>query len=125
MNAKKAKAIVLVISGAACLAAAAAGRPELAAYPYKTVVTSGGTYANGSTVGTDFVVSGTITSALTFSSDVPYRVTLNGATVSAPVTLGGDATLWLKGTSTITTSKAAALTSTGTLTVGGTGSAVL
>jgi len=125
MNVKTAKAIALVISGAACLAATAAGRPELAAYPYKTAVTSGGTYTNGSAVGTDFVVNGKITSALTFSSDVPYRVTLDGATVSAPVTLGGDATLWLKGTSVITTSKAAALTSTGTLTVGGTGSAVL
>ena len=103
----------------------AAERPELTAYPYKTSVTAGGTYANGSAVGTDFVVSGTITSALTFSSDVPYRVTLDGATVSAPVTLGGNATLWLKGTSAITTSKAAALTSTGTFTVGGTGSATL
>ena len=122
MNEKAAKAIALVISVAACFAATAAGRPELAAYPYKTAVTSGGTYANGNTVGTDFVVSGTITSALTFSSDVPYRVTLNGATVSAPVTLGGDATLWLKGSSAITTTEASAIVCTGTLTLGGPGS---
>ena len=130
MNAKNIKHVVMATLAVATstilpFATVGAERPELAAYPYKTSVTAGGTYANGSMVGTDFVVSGTITSALTFSSDVPYRVTLDGATVSAPVTLGGDATLWLKGTSTVTTSKAAALTSTGTLTVGGTGSATL
>ena len=117
--------MAVAMGGIVANAAFGAARPELAAYPCKTVVTAGGTYANGSAAGTDFVVSGTITSALAFSSDVPYRVTLDGATVSAPVTLGGDATLWLKGTSAIATSKAAALTSTGTLTVGGTGSAVL
>ena len=100
----------------------AAERPELTVYPYKTTVTAGGTYSNGSSEGTDFIVRGTITSALSFSSDVPFRVTLDGATVSAPVTLNGDATLWLKGASAITTDEASAIVSTGTLTIGGPGS---
>ena len=107
------------------LAAHAAERPETKAYPFKTSVTAGGTYANGGAMGTDYVVSGTISSALTFSSDVPYRVTLDGATLAAPITLGGDATLWLKGTNELVTSKAAAITSTGTLTIGGPGAATI
>ena len=108
-----------------CTVAFAASRPELRAYPFKTSVTAGGTYANGSTVGTDFVVSGTITSELTFSSDVPYRVTLNGATVSKTITLSGDATLWLVGDNAVETTAATAISSTGTLTIGGPGSVTL
>ena len=84
------KLICLYLSTALGLTVCAVDRPETKAYPYKTSVTAGGTYANGGTVGTDYVVSGTITSALTFSSDVPYRVTLNGATVSKTMTLSGD-----------------------------------
>ena len=76
-------------------------------------------------VGTDFVVSGTISSALTFSSDVPYRVTLDGAAVSETITLAGDATLWLVGDSVIETTAATAVSSTGTLTIGGAGSVTL
>lgn len=84
MNVKSIKSSVIAVMSAAAgvivsTTAFAAERPELRAYPYKTSVTEGGTYANGSTVGTDFVISGTISSALTFSSDVPYRVTLDGA----------------------------------------------
>ena len=108
-----------------CTVAFAASRPELRAYPFKTSVTAGGTYANGSTVGTDFVVSGTITSELTFSSDVPYRVTLNGATVSKTMTLSGDATLWLVGDNAVETTSATAISSSGTLTIGGPGSVTL
>ncbi len=104
--------IRLFLAAGIGLAVSAADRPELLAYSFKTSVTAGGTYANGNAVGTDYVVSGTISSALTFSSDVPYRVTLDGATLAAPIKLGGDATLWLKGTSVLVTSKAAAITST-------------
>lgn len=83
MNVKSIKSSVIAVMSAAAgvivsTTAFAVERPELRAYPYKTSVTEGGTYANESTVGTDFVVSGTISSALTFSSDVPYRVTLDG-----------------------------------------------
>ena len=96
MNVKSIKSSVIAVMSAAAgvivsTTAFAVERPELRAYPYKTSVTEGGTYANGGTVGTDFVVSGTISSALTFSSDVPYRVTLDGAAVSQSVTLSGDA----------------------------------
>ncbi len=103
----------------------AAERPELRAYPFKTDVTAGGSYANGSAVGTDYVVSGTVSSALTFSSDVPYRVTLDNATISSTITLSGDATLWLTGESAIETTDATAIVSTGTLTIGGPGSVTL
>ncbi len=99
------------------LAAHAVDRPETKACPFKTSVTAGGTYANGNALGTDYVVSGTISSALTFSSDVPYRVTLDGATLAAPITLGGDATLWLKGASALVTSKAAEIGRYGVLKV--------
>jgi len=122
MNETTLKAVALSILGAACLAAKATERPELTAYPYKTAVTSGGTYANGSTVGTDYVVSGTISSALTFSSDVPYRVTLDGATVSKKISLSGDATLWLIGDNTVETTSTVAIESIGSLTIGGPGS---
>ncbi len=125
MNVKKEKLIGLMLSGAICLSAIAAERPELTAYPYKATVTNGGTYANESAVGTDFVVSGTITSELTFSSDVPYRVTLNGATVSKTITLSGDATLWLVGDNAVETTAATAISSSGTLTIGGPGSVTL
>ena len=130
MNVKSIKSSVLAVMSAAAgvivsTTAFAAERPELRAYPFKTSVTEGGTYANGSTVGTDFVVSGTITSELTFSSDVPYRVTLNGATVSKPITLSGDATLWLVGDNTVETTSATAISSSGTLTIGGPGNVTL
>lgn len=125
MNVKKEKLIGLMLSGAICLSAIAAERPELTAYPYKTTVTNGGTYANESAVGTDFVVSGTITSELTFSSDVPYRVTLNGATVYKTITLSGDATLWLVGDNAVETTSATAISSSGTLTIGGPGAVTL
>ncbi len=117
--------ICLYLSAVLGLTVCAADRPEAKAFPFKTSVTAGGTYANGSTVGTDFVVSGTITSALTFSSDVPYRVTLNGATVSKTITLSGDATLWLVGDNAVETTAAIAISSTGTLTIGGPGSVTL
>ena len=130
MNVKSIKSSVLAVMSAAAgvivsTTALAAERPELLAYPFKTSVTEGGTYANGSAVGTDFVISGTISSALTFSSDVPYRVTLDGATVSKTITLSGDATLWLVGDNVIETTAATAVSSTGTLTIGGPGSVTL
>jgi predicted esterase len=100
-----------------------ADRPELRAYPFKTRITEGGTYDNGETVGTDYVVSGRITQALTFKSAVPFRVTFADATVTRMVTISGDAVLWLGGTSQISVSdKTAISASGGTLTVGGTGS---
>ena len=115
----------LALAAHCSLVASAAERPELAAYPYKTAIVQGGTYANGGDVGTDYVVSGEIASALVFTSSEPYRVTLKDATLSAPLTLGGDATLWLEGENTVETDEKAAITSTGTLTIGGPGSATL
>ena len=97
-------------------------RPELLAFPFRESVSAGGTYAAGSTVGTNFVVSGAISSALTFSGSVPYRVTLSGATITKSVTLSGDVQLWLEGENSVEIDGATAITSTGTLTVGGPGS---
>ncbi len=119
------KHTLLAISLMAAGATFAAGRPEIMAYPEKENVTAAGTYSNGSATGTDYVISGTVSGALTFESDVPYRVTLDGATLDNTLTLGGEATLWLKGSSTLTTTSAAAISSTGTLTIGGPGSASL
>ncbi len=121
----KTQHLAAALAAAIATSAFAADRPELIAYPVKTDVSASGSYDNGSAVGTDYVVSGTISGALTFSSDVPYRVTLDNATLDSTMTLGGDATLWLKGTSTLTTTDAAAISSTGTLAVGGPGSATL
>ena len=98
-----------------------AGRPELMSFPFRESVTAGGTYVAGSTVGTNFVVTGSISKALSFSGDVPYRVTLSGATITKAVTLSGDAQLWLEGDNSIDVSSATAITSTGSLTVGGPG----
>ncbi len=119
------KHALLAISLMAAGATFAAERPELMAYPSKESVTAAGSYSNSSTVGRDYVISGTVSGELTFSSDVPYRVTLDDATLDGTITLGGDATLWLKGSSKLTTTSAAAISSTGTLTIGGPGSAAL
>ena len=102
-------------------AACAADRPEMRAFPFKTSVTAGGEYVNDGTPGMDYVVSGTISSSLTFSSDVPYRVTLDGADLSAPLELEGDATLWLKGANGVEVTNEIAIISSGTLTIGGPG----
>ena len=111
-----------VLAAAFVASAAFADRPELLAFPFREGVTSGGTYAAGSTVGTNFVVSGSISKALTFSGDEPYRVTLSGATITKAVTLSGDAQIWLEGENAIEVSDKIAITSTGTLTIGGPGS---
>ena len=118
--------IVLSVSRLGAYVADEAGildtRPELLAFPFRESVSAGGTYAAGSTVGTNFVVSGAISSALTFSGSVPYRVTLSGATITKSVTLSGDVQLWLEGENSVEIDGATAITSTGTLTVGGPGS---
>lgn len=122
---KLARIIGIVHAAGIALAACAADRPEMRAFPYKTGVTAGGEYENGGTVGTDYVVSGSISSSLTFSSDVPCRVTLDGAVLSAPLALDGDFTLWLKGASSIAVTNATAIFSDGSLTIGGPGSLAL
>ena len=112
-----------IFAGAAiCMSALAAERPETLAFPFRESITSGGTYAAGETLGTNFVVSGEISSALIFSGSVPYRVTLSDATITKAVTLSGDAQLWLEGENSIEISGATAIASTGSLTFGGTGS---
>jgi len=113
-----------IFAGAAiCMSAFAAERPETLAFPFRESITSGGTYAAGETLGTNFVVSGEISSALTFSGSgsVPYRVTLSDATITKAVTLSGDAQLWLEGENRIEVTSATAIASTGSLTVGGPG----
>ena len=105
-------------------AALADARPELLAFPYKTDVTESGSYA-AADEGTDFIVSGSVSGALTFSGAVPYRVTLSDASLSKTMTLSGDAQLWLVGDSSLETSSTIAISSTGTLTIGGPGSLAL
>ena len=112
---------------AACAVAAsalAADRPELTAFPSKTAVTAAGSYSTDS-VGTDFVLSGTIEGDVEITASKPCRVTLSGATLTGSLTLGGkvDCQLWLSGDSTITSSSETAVvaTNTATLTVGGPG----
>ena len=123
----------LAVGAAAIFAASAAddtadavsyARPELAAYPFKTSVPSaGGVFDNGDSAGTDYVISGELSQAVTITSSVPYRVTLDGATLAQGLTLYGDATLWIKGANAIETTDAVAVSSAdGTLTVGGPGS---
>ncbi|MBQ7667621.1 MAG: hypothetical protein IJS46_06470, partial [Kiritimatiellae bacterium] len=45
---------------ASAVSATASGRPETAAFPFRESIAAGGTYAAGSTAGTNFVVSGSI-----------------------------------------------------------------
>ena len=119
MNLKK--TLLCIAAGIALSAALAADRPELLAFPYKTDVTESGSYA-AADAGTDFIVSGSVSGALTFSGDVPYRVTLSGASLSKTMTLSGDAQLWLVGDSSLETASTIAISSSGTLTIGGPGS---
>lgn len=111
----------LFAAGFAMSAALADARPELLAFPYKTNVAESGSYT-AAAEGTDFVVSGSVSGALTFSGDVPYRVTLSDASLSKTMTLSGDAQLWLVGDSSLETSSTIAISSSGTLTIGGPGS---
>ena len=67
-------------------------RPERRAFPFKTEITEAGSYA-ASEAGMDFVVSGSISGALAFSGDVPYRVTLSGASLAETLALSGDSIL--------------------------------
>lgn len=120
-------ALCMALGGTAVFAVADetdALRPEHRAFPFKTEITEAGSYAASET-GTDFVVTGSISGALTFSGDVPYRVTLSGASLAKTLTLSGDAQLWLVGDSVLKTTAATAVSSTGTLTIGGSGSVTL
>ncbi len=73
--------LALAALGGASAPASAADRPERLAFPFREAVSAAGTY-EAATVGTNFVVSGTISGALTFAGEEPYRVTLRGATVT-------------------------------------------
>ena len=120
-------ALCMALGGTAVFAVADetdALRPERRAFPFKTEIAEAGSYA-ASEAGTDFVVSGSISGALTFSGDVPYRVTLSGASLAKTLTLSGEATLWLVGDSAIETASATAVSSSGTLTIGGPGTLAL
>ena len=110
---------------AAAMRGEAATRPESGAFPFKTPVVEGGTYDAGDEVGVDFVVTGDISSALSFSGNEPYRVTLSDATVTKTISLSGDAQLWLVGESAVETDATIAISSTGSLTIGGPGSVSL
>ena len=104
--------------------ARAADRPELLAFPFRGSVTAAGAY-EATTVGTNFVLSGSIEGDVAIAASETCRVTLSDATLSGVLSIDGDAQLWLEGASAITTTKASAITSTGTLTIGGPGSLVI
>ena len=55
---KTAFAAAIFAGAAICMSALAAERPETLAFPFRESITSGGTYAAGETLGTNFVVSG-------------------------------------------------------------------
>ncbi|MBQ9430874.1 MAG: carbohydrate-binding domain-containing protein [Kiritimatiellae bacterium] len=96
-------------------------RPERTAFPFKVSVTSAGEY-NTTAVGTDFVLSGTITGNVAIKASETCRVTLSDATLSGTVSVEGDSHLWLLGANTVSTTNASAIAVSGVLTVGGTGS---
>ena len=115
------KALSALSCGAGIAAAAlAADRPELAAFPFKEEVTASGAYA-ASTVGTNFVLTGTIDGNVTVTATEPCRVTLKDLAMTGVLAITGDAQLWLEGESAITSTKQSAITSTGLLTIGGPG----
>lgn len=106
--------------------AADSGRPETLAFPFKTAVTAAGTDYATSTVGTDFVLSGTIDGDVTITATETCRVTLSGLTMTGALTITGDAVLWLEGSSNaITNTSGNAITVDGALTIGGPGAAIL
>lgn len=111
--------IVTFLFGAG-LCLAQAERPELAAFPFKVPVESAGTYT-ASAIGTDFVLTGTITGDITIQADETCRITLSDATVDGVLGVSGGAQLWLVGKNTISTTNTSAIAVAGTLTVGGTG----
>lgn len=95
-------------------------RPELLAFPHGVTVTKAGEYA-AEAVGTEFILSGVIDGNVAISASETCRVTLSGATLTGVLSIDGDAQLWLKGASAITTAEASAIASSGALTIGGPG----
>jgi hypothetical protein len=87
--------------------AAAAERPELYAFPFKTEVGTAGDYV-ATRIGEDFVLGGEISGDVTLTGTELFRVTLSNATVSGTLTLVGDAQLWLIGENSIAATAASA-----------------
>lgn len=119
-------ATLAVLGLTAITHAAESGRPEAMAFPIKTEVTAAGTEYTTSTVGTDFVLSGTIAGDVAITATEPCRVTLSDVTMTGALTITGDVVLWLDGSSnSITSSSGAAVIVDGALTIGGPGTATL
>jgi hypothetical protein len=100
--------------------AAAAERPELYAFPFKTEVGTAGDYV-ATRIGEDFVLGGEISGDVTLTGTELFRVTLSNATVSGTLTLVGDAQLWLIGENSISATAASAIATSAGLTIGGPG----
>ena len=109
----------LVLAGVA--AATAADRPELYAFPFKTSVSTPGSFT-AATVGEDFVLSGEISGDVSVTGAELFRVTLSNATLNGSLVLAGDAQLWLVGENAIAASAPSAVSTTNALTIGGPGS---
>lgn len=116
--------LLFALAALAGAPAGAADRPELLAFPFREAVTAAGTY-EATTVGTNFVLSGSIEGDVAITASETCRVTLSDATLSGVLSIDGDAQLWLVGDSSIATAEASAITCTGTLTIGGPGSLAL
>ncbi len=96
-------------------------RPELYAFPFKETISAAGDYT-ASTVGTNYVLSGTWNGDVTITASEYCRVTLSDYTNTEGVlTIDGDAQLWLDGDSAMTTTNQSAIVCSGALTVGGSG----
>ena len=99
----------------------AADRPELMSFPFRESVTAAADLT-ASTVGTNFVLTGTIDGNVTVTATETCRVTLKDLTMTGVLTISGDAQVWLEGANSIATTEASAIASSdGTLTVGGPG----
>ncbi|MBR1608465.1 MAG: carbohydrate-binding domain-containing protein [Kiritimatiellae bacterium] len=96
-------------------------RPELLAFPFQEAVMAAGTYT-ASTVGTNFVLSGTISGDVAITATETCRVTLDDLAMTGVLAITGDAQLWLVGENAIAATGPSAVTCTGTLTIGGPGS---
>ncbi len=115
---RKTLAFTALISAAAAFAA---DRPETSAYPYREVVSTPGEY-EASTVGTNFVLTGSWDGDVTVTASEACRVTLCDVTISEGVlTISGSAQLWLEGDNSITTTNQSAIVVSDSLTIGGPG----
>ncbi len=117
--------LLAALAALAAAPAAAADRPETSAFPFRETISAAAELA-ATTVGTNFVLSGSFEGDVTITATEACRVTVaEGLAMTGTLTIKGDAQLWLEGAGSIASTGSSAVSCSGALTIGGPGSLAL